>query len=130
MADSVPAVGSLISLISRTGIRYQGSMYTVDLNDSTIALSHGKRQRDRRRAVGRVRERALARERRQRERKGSVDDNDPEVATAPRHDSAGRARCLFELCYRVSMARALHCVLLAPSVLVSQGRKADEASNA
>jgi hypothetical protein len=44
MADSVPAVGSLISLISRTGIRYQGSMYTVDLNDSTIALSHGKKR--------------------------------------------------------------------------------------
>ena len=39
----VPAVGSLISLISRTGIRYEGSMYTVDLNDSTIALSHGER---------------------------------------------------------------------------------------
>ena len=43
MADSVPAVGSLISLISRTGIRYEGSMYTVYLSDSTIALSHGER---------------------------------------------------------------------------------------
>ena len=44
MADSVPAVGSLISLISRTGIRYEGSMYTVDLSDSTIALSHGEKR--------------------------------------------------------------------------------------
>lgn len=41
MAD-VP-LGSLISLISRAGIRYQGTLYTLDLATSSIALSGGER---------------------------------------------------------------------------------------
>ena len=72
----MPAVGSLISLISKTGIRYQGSMYTVDLQDSTIALRHGERDRDGR-AVN-LSARALdarARERRQGGEKEDFDDD-------------------------------------------------------
>lgn len=78
MADSVPAVGSLISLISRTGIRYQGSMYTVDLNDSTIALSHGKTERERQAA----RRWSSARARSRVKAKTLLMTSDPNVATA------------------------------------------------
>lgn len=42
MASQTPYIGSKISLISRLDIRYEGILYTVDTNDSTIALSKGK----------------------------------------------------------------------------------------
>lgn len=34
-------VGSLISLVSRSDIRYEGFLYQLNSHDSTIALSHG-----------------------------------------------------------------------------------------
>lgn len=38
---SIPYIGSLISLVSASGQRYRGTLYTVDLNESTIALQNG-----------------------------------------------------------------------------------------
>mmetsp|Transcript_904 Transcript_904/g.2758 ORF Transcript_904/g.2758 Transcript_904/m.2758 type:complete len:115 (+) Transcript_904:133-477(+) len=35
----VPYIGSTISLISKSEIRYQGVLYTINMSDSTIALS-------------------------------------------------------------------------------------------
>lgn len=37
----IPYIGSLISLVSASGQRYRGTLYTVDLNESTIALQNG-----------------------------------------------------------------------------------------
>lgn len=37
----IPYIGSLISLVSASGQRYKGTLYTVDLNESTIALQNG-----------------------------------------------------------------------------------------
>lgn len=39
----IPYIGSLISLVSASGQRYRGTLYTVDLNESTIALQNGAR---------------------------------------------------------------------------------------
>ena len=36
-----PYIGCKISLLSKHGIRYEGTLYTIDPNDSTIALSNG-----------------------------------------------------------------------------------------
>lgn len=48
-----PYIGCKISLLSKHGIRYEGTLYTIDPNDATIALSNvrcfgteGRRQRD------------------------------------------------------------------------------------
>ena len=37
----IPYIGSLIALTSASGQRYKGTLYTVDLNESTIALQNG-----------------------------------------------------------------------------------------
>lgn len=42
MSSSMPEIGSKISLISKADIRYEGKLFTVDPNECTIALSHGK----------------------------------------------------------------------------------------
>jgi len=42
MAGAFPYIGCKISLLSKHGIRYEGTLYTIDPNDSTIALSNGQ----------------------------------------------------------------------------------------
>lgn len=38
---SVPFLGSQISLISKSGIRYEGILHTINMEDSSIALQSG-----------------------------------------------------------------------------------------
>ena len=40
-AEGVPYLNSLISLISKSDIRYEGILYTINMDDSSIALSQG-----------------------------------------------------------------------------------------
>lgn len=41
MSDSIPYLGSKISLISKSEIRYEGILYTIDAQESIIALAKG-----------------------------------------------------------------------------------------
>lgn len=43
--DGMPFIGSQISLISKSGIRYEGVLHTINMEESSIALQSGTRLR-------------------------------------------------------------------------------------
>lgn len=45
MAQPAPFIGSRIILISKSDIRYEGTLFTIDTVESTVALNNGPRLR-------------------------------------------------------------------------------------
>ena len=41
MSADIPYMGSKISLISKAEIRYEGVLYSIDAEESTVALAQG-----------------------------------------------------------------------------------------
>lgn len=41
MSDGMPYIGSHITLITKSDIRYEGTLYTINMDESSIALSNG-----------------------------------------------------------------------------------------
>lgn len=42
MASTMPYLGASISLISKSEIRYEGTLYSIDTKESNIALQNGE----------------------------------------------------------------------------------------
>ena len=42
MANSVPYIGSRMSLVSKAEIRYEGFLHEIDTQNTTVTLKNGK----------------------------------------------------------------------------------------